>query len=184
MEHFKQRKKLLFVLLLLIAFLFRLAFGLCSEFWYEDELQVYLLGLKFFSTGAWPYYGPDVTFQIQIPGALQSLAVAVPLYVWPVVEAPFLLLNALSFTALCLFAWYCTKRLPELPRWFVWTWLLTAPWTLNFSTHVVNPSYVLPGGILFFVGALEVFPFTSKHLISAELRQTSGAVPREQNRAR
>lgn len=158
----------LFALLLGVAFLFRLWFGLCSEFWYEDELQIYLIGLKFFATGAWPYFGPDVTYGIQIPGALQGLVVAVPLYVWPVVEAPFVLLNALSFAALCLFAWYCRKRLPEVPAWIIWAWLLTAPWTLNYSTHVINPSYILPGSILFFVGLLEVFPFTRKGLITPQ----------------
>ena len=159
------RKKLLFVTVLFLLFLFRLAFGLCSEFWFEDERQVYLIGLKHFTTHAWPYFGPDVTSQIQIPGALQGLLISAPLFVWPLPEAPFILLNLLSFSSLCLFAWYCAKRLPEVPAWFIWIWLLTAPWTLNFSTHVVNPSYVLPGAILFFIGFLETFPFTSKQLI-------------------
>jgi hypothetical protein len=49
----------------------------------------------------------------------------------------------------------------------VWGWLLTAPWTLNFSTHVVNPSYVLPGAILFFVGVLETLPATRKGPVGA-----------------
>jgi hypothetical protein len=62
------RKKL--VLTLPLLFLFRLAFGLTSEFWFEDEKQVYLIGLKSFATHTWPYFGPDVTSQIQIPGAL------------------------------------------------------------------------------------------------------------------
>ncbi len=115
LESFTRRRTLLVALFLLVAFLFRLAFGLCSEFWYEDELQIYLIGLKYFATGVWPYFGPDVAYQIQIPGALQSLVVAVPLFLFPVVEAPFVLLNVLSFAALCLFAWYCTKRLPEVP---------------------------------------------------------------------
>jgi hypothetical protein len=71
----------------------------------------------------------------------------------------------MSFAALCLFAWYCERRLPGTPRWFVWGWLLTAPWTLNFSTHVVNPSYVLPGAVVFFVGALEATPATRKGVV-------------------
>jgi hypothetical protein len=146
-----------------------LAFGLTSEFWFEDERQIYLIGLKHFATHAWPYFGPDVTNQIQIPGALQSLLVSVPLFVLRIPEAPYILLNLLSFSSLALLAWYCTKRLPELPKWFVWIWLMTAPWTLNFSTHVVNPSYVLPGAILFFIGFLETCPYTTKQLISARL---------------
>ena len=159
------RRRLLFFVLLCGAFLFRLSFGLCSQFWADDERQVYLIGLKFYSTGAWPYFGPDVVSGTQVPGALQGLLVGLPLFAAPLPESPFLLLNLLSFASLCFFAWYCARRLPASPAWLIWGWLLTAPWTLNFSTHVVNPSYVLPGGILFFVGALESCPLTRKRLV-------------------
>jgi hypothetical protein len=162
-------RRRLFVALLAAAFLFRLGFGLCSQFWADDERQVYLLGLNFYATGAWPYFGPDVAAGVQVPGALQALLVGLPLYAAPAPEAPYVPLNVLSFAALCLFAWYCARRLPGTPRWFVWGWLLTAPWTLNFSTHVVNPSYVLPGAVLFFVGALETLPATRKGLVPAWL---------------
>lgn len=148
------------------AFLFRLVFGLCSEFWYEDELQIYLLGLKFYATGAWPFFGPDITSQVQLPGALQGLLIALPIFALRIPEAPFLLLNILSFLSLCLLAWYCCQRLPEIPRWFIWIWLMTSPWTLNYSTHVVNPSYLLAGSICFFIGALEIYPSTTRRLIS------------------
>lgn len=161
----QRRRRLLFFSLLLLAFLFRLFFGLCSQFQDEDTKQIYLLGLKFYTTGAWPYFGPDVTPTIQIPGALQGLVVGLPFYFLPIPEAPYLLLNILSFAGLCFFAWYCTRRLPELPKWFVWSWLLTAPWTLGLSTHIYNPSYVLPGAILFFVAAIETYPFLSRGLI-------------------
>ena len=161
------RRRALFVALLACAFLFRLGYGLCSQFWADDERQVYLVGLKFYATGAWPYFGPDVASGVQVPGALQGLLVGLPLAAAPFPESPFLLVNALSFAALCLFSWYCARRLPHTPRWFVWGWLLTAPWTLNFSTHVVNPSYVLPGAILFFVGALETIPATSLGVMPA-----------------
>jgi hypothetical protein len=158
-------RRRLFFTLLAAALLFRLGYGLCSQFWADDERQVYLIGLKFYSTGAWPYFGPDVSAGVQIPGALQGLLVGLPLMAARVPEAPFLLLNILSFASLCLFAWYCARRLPGTPRWFIWGWLLTAPWTLNFSTHVVNPSYVLPGAIIFFVGFLETVPATRKRLV-------------------
>src|SRR6266446_4274732 len=167
MEISKQRKKLLFTVALILAFLFRLAFGLCLDFSTRtgDEKQIYLIGLKYFTTGAWPYFGPDVTSTIQIPGALQGLVVGLPLYLLPLPEAPYVLLNILSFASLCFFAWYCSKRLPEIPKWFVWVWLLTAPWTLGISTHVFNPSYVLPAAILFFVCAIETYPFLTRGLI-------------------
>src|SRR6266478_1252266 len=134
MEISKQRKKLLFTVALILAFLFRLAFGLCLDF----------------STPT---------------GALQGLVVGLPLYLLPLPEAPYVLLNILSFASLCFFAWYCSKRLPEIPKWFVWVWLLTAPWTLGISTHVFNPSYVLPAAILFFVCAIETYPFLTRGLI-------------------
>ena len=161
----QRSQRLLFFTLLLLGFLFRLFFGLCSPFQDEDAKQIYLIGLKFYTTGAWPYFGPDVTPTIQIPGALQGLVVGLPFYVLPIPEAPYILLNILSFSSLCFFAWYCSRRLPEIPKWFVWSWLLTAPWTLNISTHIFNPSYVLPGAILFFVAAIETYPFLSRALI-------------------
>ena len=161
--------RLIFPFLLLLAFLFRLGFGLSSQFQDEDTKQIYLIGLKFYTTGAWPYFGPDVTPTIQIPGALQGLVVGLPLRVLAIPEAPYVLLNILSFGSLCFFAWYCCKRLPEIPKWFVWSWLFTAPWTLNLSTHIFNPSYVLPGAILFFVGAIETYPFLSHGLVRRPL---------------
>jgi hypothetical protein len=156
---------------LLLAFAFRLFFGLCSEFWLEDERQTYLLGLKFYATRAWPFFGPDVgvpsPHAIQQPGALQGLVVGLPLFLLRVPEAPFLLLNLLSFAGLCLFAWYTSRRLPEVPRWFIWSWLLVAaPWTINFSTHVVNLSYLLPAGTLFFIGVFETCTPLSKGLVA------------------
>src|SRR6476660_1181048 len=165
----QRSRRLIYACLLLLTFLFRLGFGLCSQFLDGDTKQIYLLGLKFYTTGAWPYFGPDVAPKIQIPGALQGLVVGLPFHVLPVPEAPYLLLNVLSFSSLCLFAWYCSKRLPEMPKWFVWSWLLTAPWTLGLSTHIYNPSYVLPAAILFFVGAIETYPFLSHDLVRPKL---------------
>ena len=162
----QRSRRLVFPCLPLLAFLFRLGYGLSSPFQDEDPKQIYLLGLKFYATGAWPYFGPDVAPTIQVPGALQGLVVGLPFHVLPIPEAPYVLLNLLTFVSLCFFAWYCSKRLPEIPKWFVWSWLLSAPWTLNVSTHIFNPSYVLPGAILFFVGAIEIYPFLSRGLIS------------------
>lgn len=161
-----RRKQLVCFSLLLLAFIFRLAYGLCAEFITDDPKQIYLIGLKFYTTRSWPYFGPDVTSTIQIPGALQGLVVGLPFYLLPIPEAPYLFLNLLTFSSLCFFAWYCCKRLPEIPRWIVWGWLLTAPWTLNVSTHIFNPSYVLPGAILFFVAASETYPSLSRGLIA------------------
>src|SRR5437867_3701780 len=128
----KQQQRVLIFVALGSAFLFRLAFGLCSPLWTasEDEKQIYLIGLKFFTTRSWPWFGPDVTNTIQIPGALQGLLVGLPFYLLPIPEAPYILLNVLSFSSLCLLAWYLARRLPEVPAWLIWSWLLTSPWTM------------------------------------------------------
>jgi len=156
------RKTVLWTMALAAAFAFRLAFGLSYDFWLEDQTQIFLIGVRHHATGAWPYFGPDVVWtRTQIPGALQGLLVGLPMDVIAVPEAPFVLLNVLSTATLALLCAYVCRRLPSLPAWLVFGWALAAPWTLNYSTHVVNPSYVLPGSILFFLGFLETFPATS-----------------------
>ena len=140
-------------------FAFRLLYGLSSEFFFEDETQIFLIGLRYYATGAWPYFGPDVVWsKSEIPGALQALLVGIPLKIAAVPEAPFVFLNVLSMAAIGAFAYYVTLRLPRLPRWLVWIWLMTLPWTLEFSTHVVNPSYVLPASLVFFIAFFEATP--------------------------
>lgn len=156
---------LLFYLLLFLTFLFRLAFGLCSEIWFIDQQQIYLIGLKYYTTGLWPYFGPDVAVNIQLPGALQGLVVGLPLKIWPIPESPYILLNLLSFSGLCFLAWYICRRLPQFPRWIIWVWLLTAPWVLNWSTNIDNDSYMLFGSCLFFVGFMETLPTLTLNLV-------------------
>jgi hypothetical protein len=158
-------------------FVFRLLFGLSREFFFEDETQIFLLGLRFHATGRWPFFGPDVVWtRSEIPGALQALLVGLPLNLAPIPESPFVLLNLLSFGALALFSWYVCRRLPGAPRWLVWGWFLTIPWTLQFSTHVNNPSYVLPAALVFFIGFFEAVPvFSLGHLRPATAHLLMGA---------
>jgi hypothetical protein len=142
-------------------FLARLGFGLGSEFWSEDERQTFLIGLRAFARGAWPFFGPDVVWtQSRIPGALEGLLIAVPLAWVRLPEAPFLLLNILSFAALVALA-DAASRQTRVSRWIVRTWVLTLPWTVHFSAHVVNTSYVLPASIVFFLGFFEAVPALS-----------------------
>ena len=49
----------------------------------------------------------------------------------------------------------------------MWGWFCTIPWTLQFSTHVINPSYVLPAAIVFFIGFFETVPVVSLGCIPA-----------------
>jgi hypothetical protein len=148
-------------------FLLRLGYGLSADFWTEDERQVFLIGLRSFARGEWPYFGADVVWtNSQLPGALQGLLVGLPFRVWAAPEAPFICLNLLSFASLCFFAWYCERHVTHLPRWLIWGWLLTAPWTLNFSTHIVNTSYILPGSIVACVGFFEALPGFRRHVVT------------------
>jgi hypothetical protein len=73
-------------------------------------------------------------------------------------EAPYVFLNLLSFAALAALCWYICARLPRVPRWLVWGWFMTLPWTLQFSTHILNPDYVLAPAIAFFIGFFEAMP--------------------------
>ena len=140
-------------------FAFRLFYGLCYEFFFEDFTQIFLIGLRAYAGGRWPYFGADVVWtQSQIPGALQGLLVSVPLTIAPYPEAPFVLLGVISMSTIALLSWYICLRLPSLPRWLVWGWLMTVPWTINFSTSLINTSYILPGAIVFFVGFFEAIP--------------------------
>jgi hypothetical protein len=154
-----RRRTLLVAGALAAFFTFRLLYGLSSEFFFEDETQIYLMGLRYYATGVWPYFGADVVWtESEIPGALQPLLVGFPLKIAAVPEAPFVLLNLISVGALAVFAWYITKRLPQLPVWLVWGWIMTAPWTLEFSTHIINPSYLLAPALIFFLGFFEAVP--------------------------
>ena len=130
-----------------IAFALRLAFGLTYEFWADDELQIYLIGLSHYSTGEWPCFGPDVVYsRTRIPGALIGLLVSTPLaVVGDTRSALHPSQPAVGLRADVARAGISGAEIPEVPRWFLWSWIFFAPWTLNFSAHVVNPSYVLTG---------------------------------------
>ena len=40
---------------LLLLFAFRLGYGLSQEFFFEDETQIFLMGLRYYATVAWPF---------------------------------------------------------------------------------------------------------------------------------
>src|SRR5712691_4650289 len=114
----RRLRALVWATALAAAFAFRLAFGLAYDFWFEDQTQIFLIGLRHHATGAWPYFGPDVVWtRSQIPGALQGLLVGLPMDLLPVPEAPFVLLNVLSTGTLALLCAYVCRRLPSLPAW-------------------------------------------------------------------
>ena len=158
------------ILLIGLLFLFRLMYGLCSEFWFVDELQIYLIGLKAFTSQTWPYYGPDVVYtNTQIPGALQGLLVALPFYILKIPEAPTILLNLLTFSSLALLVYYGSKRINSIPSWLLWVLIMTFPWTMGYGTRVVNPSYVLIFSVPFLIGLLELLPIYKNKILSFQL---------------
>src|SRR5262245_55205114 len=157
-----QARSLRWPLVLLALFTFRLWFGLCREFFFQDETQIFLIGFRYYATGQWPFFGPDVVWtKSEIPGALQGLLVGLPLRLAPYPESPYVLLALLSFTALCAFTWYVGEHRPRAPRWLLWGWFLTIPWTIQFSGHLINTSYILPASLLFFLGFFESVPALS-----------------------
>ena len=170
------KRNSLVITIVLLSFFIRLIYGLSVNFaevntkYLQDYTQIYLLGLKFYTTNFWPYFGPDITYTFsQIPGGLQSILVGFPFYFLSVPEAPFYFLNLLSLSALCFMAWYVSKRFQVIPTWFIYAWLLTAPWTMNFSTTIINPSFLLAPSILFFISVLEVLPIYEHKIIKSHI---------------
>jgi hypothetical protein len=164
------RKHLPIICLFIVAFFLRLFFGLSYEFWFDDNLQVYLIGLKWYTSGLWPYWGPDVVASHSaIPGALQGVLTGGPFFLWLIPEAPHILLNLLSLATLAMFGWYLSKRLTGTPKALIYLWLVTMPSAMHYSTIVQNPSYVLLFSIPFFIAVFELFPLYEQNILSRKL---------------
>ena len=160
-----------FSILFLGLFVFRLGFGLSQTFYSPDELQTYLIGLRTYTDHIWPYFGPDLIvtetgFYSQIPGALEGLLVGLPFYIFPIPEAPFLLLNLLSLGGLALFSLYISKHMRHVSFFFILAWLAVLPWNLHESANIINPSYLLFGSCVFFLGFFESIPETARGWLS------------------
>lgn len=135
-----------------------------------DQLQTYLIGLKCYTTGTWPYFGPDVngvenSFQSQTPGALEGLMVGLPFYLLPIPEAPFIFLNLMTTAGVLLLAWYIHRRLPSLSYGWLCLWITVAPWSLHEATCVLNPDYVFFPAVLFFIGFMEATPLFTRRWV-------------------
>jgi hypothetical protein len=160
-----------FILLFFFLLAVRTFFGFSQPFFSPDEFQTYLIGLKTYTDGIWPYFGPDLIvtetgFYSQIPGALEGLLIGLPFYVLPIPEAPFILLNLMSLSALACLSWYIAKRVKQIPFLFIFAWLALLPWNLHESTNIINPSWLLFGGVIFFIGFLEAVPETTLKVLN------------------
>jgi len=161
-----------FLILLLSAFLFRLAFGLLrSQIWEIDQFQTYLIGLKCFTTHTWPFFGPDVNgaenkvFQSQIPGAMEGLLIGLPFFILPIPEAPFILLNLLSVIGIALLTWYIVKRIPAISYTWLFIWISIVPWSIQEATTIINPAFTFLPAVLFFICFMESLPWFSLNLV-------------------
>jgi len=160
-----------FILLFIFLLVFRVFFGATQPFFHPDELQTYLIGLRTYTEGIWPYFGPDLIltetgFYSQIPGALEGLMAGIPFYLCPIPEAPFIMINLFSLAALALLARYIHQRLPDISFYFIFAWMALLPWNLHESAHPYNPSYLLFGSVFFFLGFLESLPGFSMQWLS------------------
>ena len=156
MPAFRKPTSATFLACCLALTLWRSLYGLSQNFWHEDVVQIYLLGLKYFTTSLWPFFGPDIVHtNQQIPGALQALLIGIPLKVIPQPEAPFVLVNLLSIAGIILLAWYLSRRFAGYRFLLLVFWLATLPSTLQFSTNTYNPSYLLFPSCVFFVAWYE-----------------------------
>ena len=157
-----------FTLLIIGIVIFRFIYSLTTEFWFKDEdvLQIYLIGLKSFTTHTFPYFGADLVYNgAQIPGGLQGFIVSALWYVWKIPEAPFIVLNIVLTLSLGFLAWYLSKRLQDISRTFIWIYVFLIPWSICYFTRVINPSHVIPGAILFFIGIFEIYPQIRKNIL-------------------
>lgn len=165
----KSRSSQIFVFLFvcLLLFAFRTFYGLNNRFWDEDEKHIYLLGLELFSFPRWPHFGPDIIHTAtRIPGALQSFLVGAIFFFVKKPEAPFLIVNLLSLSALVIFALYLAKHFPKYRPLTLLLWLTSLPWSLEYTTHVYNPSYLLLPEVIFFIALFESIPGIKKKLFS------------------
>ena len=152
------------------CFVFRLLFGLSREFFFEDETQIFLLGFRYYATGAWPYFGPDVVWTQQRDS--RRAAAAAGRTAAARAADPGIAVRAAQPAVVRRRSarWRGTRAgsLPRQPRWLIWGWLLTIPWTIQFSAHMINTSYILaPAIAVFFLGFFEAMPALRCDVIAA-----------------
>ncbi len=151
------------------AFLFRLWYG-TGKFSEEKAFHNFLIGLRNYCTGHTDWWGPDLpTLDNRIPGSLQGLLISAPMSVYEHPLSAVLLLNFLTFAVMVGLAWYLLRRVPALPSWFVYAWVLLSPWSLQYSCHLDPLSYALVGAVLFFIGVIELGGIYQQRLIPANL---------------
>ncbi len=158
-------------LLICLVLGFRLYFSLFKDIWSDDERQIYLSGVKFFTSKKLPALGPDVVHTgEQIAGSLQAFLVGIPFFAMDHPFSPVLLLNILSLLGLSLLLWWLKFWLKNTSAVVMGIFLATLPWTLHISTHIYNPSYLLFPSCVFFVAFFESIPSLSTRRLSPAVK--------------
>ncbi len=107
--------------------------------------------------------------QTGIPGSLMGYLIAIPMQLTRLPESPWILLNILSFFAIGLAAIQLTRSIPSLPRFWILCWLLFCPWSLEYSTHMLNTDYLAVGSFVFFAAFWELEPRYRSGLLSRRM---------------
>jgi hypothetical protein len=165
---------ILFIILLYALRLFYCYEGYLKNYmWLDitDESHIYLLGLKYFITGQYPYWGPDITYTATfLTGGLQGLLTGLPLYVWHHPFAPYLFLFLISSAALLYLSWYITKVFPALQSWVIYGMIAIAPFAVHTGLKIINPAYVLCFSIPFFLSFMETLHILPTEYIGLKWR--------------
>jgi hypothetical protein len=168
-----QNRNYRLILTVSVLYLFRLLFLLLGYLknyqWVgnTDETHIYEIGLRYFSTGEFPFWGPDIVYiKKTLIGGLQGLLVGGPLFIWQHPFAPYLLLFIINSAALIYLSWYVSKLFPGLPKWLVYSLAALAPFTIHTGLHIINPAYVLCISIPFILSVLEILRLLPVNLIS------------------
>ncbi|MCX6154554.1 MAG: hypothetical protein NT007_10375 [Candidatus Kapabacteria bacterium] len=165
-------KRVKFILAILIVIIARLAFSLVNDFWHPDEdvKQIYLIGLEFFTSGKYPFFGTDIPYTHgQIPGALQGLFVSALWFIVKIPEAPHIFSNIIISISLAFLAWYISKRIPNFNKVILYFWIFFSSWSLVYFTLIMNTAQMVPGAVLFWIGIFETYPKIKIGVINSKL---------------
>ncbi|MGL6022856.1 MAG: hypothetical protein ACRC0A_07115, partial [Chitinophagaceae bacterium] len=127
-------------------------------------------GLDSFLTGEYPYFGPDISYMnTMLPGGLQGLLIALPLYVFPHPFSPYFFIFLISTIAVLYLSYYCSLLFKNLSPYFIYAFMAFLPFGINTGMNVVNPTYLLVLSVPFFFSIIEllnIYPIKKIHPIA------------------
>lgn len=160
------------VLLYLLRFAFLYSGYLQYAPWLSngDVSHIYLIGLDSYLTGEYPYFGGDVVYtKTMLPGGLQGLLIAFPLYICSHPFSPYFLVFLISTCAFIYLSYYCTLLYKNLSLYFIYAFIAFLPFGINTGMNVINPAYLISLCVPFFLSILEIlniYPIKKIHPIA------------------